>query len=202
MKYVKSALPLIAVIVLCLIFFVLVGLTFYYPPMHQRWLDTRLWSASKRNNFSEVSRLAQQGANINGRDKDGNPLLTEALSWGYLDTARVLLRNKPNVNAVNPKAGVTSLMLASGVGADDIVVDLVSQGANVNAQSYSGNTALIVAAVERHSTIVAYLLKHGADPNIHDVYGNTALIKVQKRLNDTFDAKRKLEYEAVVKLLQ
>ena len=202
MKRAQRIPPLITIIIACLGFLVVTGLITSYPQLHQRWLDTCLWSAAMQNHSEAVSELMRQGANINGRDKDDNPLLNEVLGWGYIETAHVLLHSNPDVNAINPRARSTSLMMASSFGAYDIVVELINRGANVNAQSVSGNTALLVAATNRNSKIVTYLLKHGADRNLRDMYGNTALIKAQKRLNDTNDFKRRLEYEAVVKLLQ
>ena len=118
--------PLIAVLAAGLVVITLVGAIASYPGWHQRWLDACLWRAATRNASWRVSELVKQGANINERDTDGNPLLTEVLGWGFTDTARVLLHSKPDVNAVNSAAGVTSLMLAAGVGEDDIVTDLMS----------------------------------------------------------------------------
>lgn len=202
MKHSERMIRPITKMIICLVFLVLAGAIASYPYLRQRWLDTCLWGAARRNAFGRVRQLVHQGANINERDEDENPLLSEAISWGSLETVRVLLRSKPDVNAVNPRAGVTSLMLASSVGADDIVVELLNQGANVNVQSYYGDTALIAAASQKHATIVAYLLEHGANRNLCDMHGQTALIKVQKQINDTRDIKRKMKYEAVLKLLQ
>lgn len=48
-------------------------------------------------------------------------------------------------------------------GQDIIVIILVENGANVNAQSLNGFTPLYMAAQENHEAVVRYLLSHGAN---------------------------------------
>ncbi len=189
-------------VVLCLVVVALVSAFHSYPQFHQRALDIRLWRAAMRNDSSAVNDILHQGANVNSRDEDGNPLLNDMLYFHYTDTARVVLRHKPDVNAVNPRISFTSLMFASRIGADDIVADLIDRGVDVNAQTDSGNTALFSAVAGKHPTTISYLLAHGADRDLRDLYGKTALMRVQRGLDQTPYPVRKAELAAIIKLLQ
>jgi ankyrin repeat protein len=70
--------------------------------------------------------------------------------------------------------GFAPIHLASGVGALEVLLELLSQGANVNAVSTAGCTAIHYAAVNKHKGIVELLLRSGADPSIPNSNGQLA----------------------------
>jgi len=190
-------------IVICLVVVALISVFLSYPRFHQQALDARLWRAALRNDTSAVEYLLRQGANVNVKDENENPLLDDMLASHNVETAHVVLRHKPDVNAVNPRIGCSlTLILASGSGADDIVAELIEQGADVNARTLHRNTPLMSAVRGKHPTTISYLLAHGADRDVRDTYGKTALMQAQRKLDQTPYPKRKAELAAIVKLLQ
>ena len=61
--------------------------------------------------------------------------------------------------------GDTAIMVASRVGNEALVLELVKRGAEVNARNENGYDALMYASILGHTAVVAMLLNHGADPN-------------------------------------
>jgi ankyrin repeat protein len=56
------------------------------------------------------------------------------------------------------------------------VIDLLENGADVNAKNNDGYTALMTASREGHKEIVELLIKNGADVNVKNNDGGTALM--------------------------
>ena len=88
-------------------------------------------------------------------------------------------------------AGVTPLMVVSGLGGndarrppDDFVVQavrfLLDRGANVFATNRGGQTALHGAAAMWEDQIIQLLVDHGADVNVEDKRGRTPLYLVER----------------------
>lgn len=64
-------------------------------------------------------------------------------------------------------------MTASRHGQLDIVMWLMSHGADVNAQDVSGNTALHYASAYGHVKVIRELMDHGANPLMRNVFSWT-----------------------------
>jgi ankyrin repeat protein len=62
----------------------------------------------------------------------------------------------------------------------DIILLLVENGANMNAQDNRGCTTLMRGAYIGYPELVKYLLEHGADKEILDNEGNKAIHYVRK----------------------
>ena len=80
----------------------------------------------------------------------------------YLFSAQVLLAMRANVEDRGMKGDCTPLMEAASAGHTDIVRLLIAHGADVNAQSSSGNTPLMYACAGGHEDVVRVLLEAGA----------------------------------------
>lgn len=94
-----------------------------------------------------VKLLADNGADINARGKDGSTLLMTALvagGPGGTDTALYLIQKGVDVNAADSQ-GATALLLAAAMGNVDVVKALIAKGANVNAKTDAGLTPLAKA---------------------------------------------------------
>ncbi|MDQ3024846.1 MAG: ankyrin repeat domain-containing protein, partial [bacterium] len=73
--------------------------------------------------------------------------------------------------------GRTPLHYAALEGNESLCQELLSAGADVNAQDDNGWAPLHFAADKSSGLITTLLLRAGANPNICDTHGNTALAK-------------------------
>ncbi len=79
--------------------------------------------------------------------------------------------------------GRTPLMLAAFRGDTAGVINLLEQGADVNARDRDGDTALMFAAFKGHGLIVALLLQYGANVYARARNGWTARKAAQSGLH-------------------
>ena len=107
-----------------------------------------------------------------------------------LEMMRVLLNAGADPFLANA-AGVTPLMVASGLGEndarrppDDLVLQavrlLLDHGANVSATNRGGQTALHGAAAMWEDQVIQLLVDRGADVNVEDKRGRTPLYLVER----------------------
>ena len=98
--------------------------------------------AAVANGQAEVVRvLAENGADVNGRDKAGQTCLILAVVLGQAEVVKVLLEAGADVS-MGDNFGVTPLTWAVAGGRADIVRLLLDAGADVDAVDDSGKTAL------------------------------------------------------------
>uniref|UniRef100_M3Y2T2 Uncharacterized protein n=1 Tax=Mustela putorius furo TaxID=9669 RepID=M3Y2T2_MUSPF len=74
-----------------------------------------------------------------------------------------------------PFLGWTPLHEASSEGSNDIIVELLKAGANVNCENLDGIDPLHDAAANNHLKAAEILLQHGANPNQRNQKQKTAL---------------------------
>ncbi len=140
-------------------------------------LEKKLFYAAYNGNVNEVTKLLDNGADINLRTGTAGvtPLMV-ATQNGHLSAAKVLIDKGANVNIKSGTRDITALYIASTQGNLEIVNELLNNGADVNAKCDDfGATALIAATVKGHSEIVKALIDKGADINIKTNKGWTAL---------------------------
>lgn len=114
--------------------------------------------------------------NSDGTD-DGDSLLSLACSAGYYELAQVLLAMSAKVEDRGQKNDCTPLMEAASAGHIEIIELLLKHGADVNAQSSTGNTPLMYACAGGHVGAVQLLLAHGANVEDHNENGHTPLME-------------------------
>lgn len=127
------------------------------------------------NNLEEVTRLIDEGVDVN--ERMGNiylPLFYAARS-NKKEIVELLLLRGANINIKN-SAGDTALIFASEAGYIEIVKLLLGKGADPNLTDYLGNTAVFVACTRGNAEMAKLLLENGADPNIKTNDGDTALM--------------------------
>ena len=90
---------------------------------------------------------------------------------------QVLLAMRANVEDRGMKGDCTPLMEAASSGHLEIVKLLISHGADVNAQSSSGNTPLMYACASGHAEVVRALLEAEANVEDHNENGHTPLME-------------------------
>ena len=120
-----------------------------------------------------VQALLQRGFDPNTASLDGTPALIKALQEQAFKSASVLA-DDPGVK-VNARSArdETPLMLAALRGQEQLVVQLVGKGAEVNK---SGWTPLHYAATGGHLRVAAFLIGARADVNAESPNGTTPLM--------------------------
>ena len=104
------------------------------------------------------------------------PEFTAAIKNGNVTRVIQLLDGNPEqVNLPLGESGWTPLQRATRYGHQELVVELIEQGAKVNLQDNYGWTALHYAALNGREDVVTYLLKNGADINRQAHQGETPL---------------------------
>lgn len=151
---------------------------------------TVLITAVAAGDPDSVSLLLGRGADVHGKDKDGDTALIVAAMTAKMSILQLLLAHGAKVNAKG-SVGVTALMWAAQRGEEGPVRLLLDHGAAVNAKSDENWTALIGAAssvavgdasgVKRApnasiQAVAKLLLEHGADVNALADYGGTPLM--------------------------
>lgn len=105
------------------------------------------------------------------------------LRGGQYDKALISLR-EPNhgfvVTEKDSKSGLTALHYASAAGKLDLIIELLVQGADVNAIDEAGNSVLHFATQNNQRSAVEVLLRYGALPNITN---NSGLYPVEMTTN-------------------
>jgi ankyrin repeat protein len=101
----------------------------------------------------------------------------EACAAGRQDRVEYLIRRDPTLVNERSADGYPGLGLAVFFGHDGLARFLVSQGADVNAQSKNAQNVapLHAAAARRNVSLADFLLGHGADPNAQQAHDYTPL---------------------------
>jgi ankyrin repeat protein len=123
------------------------------------------------NGFKDcVKLLLESGADVNSKDEDGNVPLWEAILGGHELIAKLLWDSGAKLLS----GSVGSFLCAAAQNKNlDMLNDLLTYGADINATNGDGNTALHVAINDGLTEVVRYLLDHGADVNKTDSDGST-----------------------------
>jgi ankyrin repeat protein len=147
---------------------------------------TALIVASTSGNDEIVDLLLEQNANINVRDESGSSPLVNAVYFGHTKTVKVLFafQNLDGHQKLDKQDGEELLLLASGLGHNDIISVMIDSGISVNARGLKQRTALMAAAAFDRPEIVKILLAKGANPDAKDEDGNTAFDVANDRGSD------------------
>uniref|UniRef100_A0A914YGV6 FYVE-type domain-containing protein n=1 Tax=Panagrolaimus superbus TaxID=310955 RepID=A0A914YGV6_9BILA len=129
----------------------------------------------KNNKAAEAicKRLPHAALFVNG---SGENLLHSVVKSNDFESVLFLLGLQTDVNIpVQNVEKTTALHIASEVGNEMIMRNLLLAGAEINAQTVDGLTPLHIAATSNHSDLVRILIENGGNPNIPDFDGNNAL---------------------------
>ena len=99
-----------------------------------------------------------------------------ACSEGNLGEVRRLIQKGHSVNTSSEYDGTTPLIQAARYGHDQVVEELIREGAHVNVKDYYQRTALYYASCNDSWSIVKRLLAACADTNVPDQWGVTPLM--------------------------
>jgi ankyrin repeat protein len=139
---------------------------------------TPLLLASEKPHAAILQSLVKAGADVNARGKDRyTPLMRAVAAGADLDSVRVLLDGKSDVNAEDDQNRNAILLLASRQDADpEVLTALIKAGANPNAVDSSLVTPLMEACKQKNAAAVEVLLKAGAEVDLRDRNFWTALM--------------------------
>ena len=114
-----------------------------------------LWSAAKRNDLAELSRLLAEGAQVDARDHRGySPLMLAAYS-GNAEAFAFLLDRGADPNTAD-LAGNSVLMGAAFKGHLTMVQALLARGADRSAKNQAGMDARAFAVTFGRSDVAAF----------------------------------------------
>lgn len=120
-------------------------------------------SAVGEGNVSQVSRLLDRGADIDGVYAHMRPLHV-AVEHGHLTVVRMLLSRGASVDRrVDDELGYTPLHIAAANGRREIAETLLKSRCPVDVRATNGQTPLYVAAGAGMRPIVEWLLEQGAN---------------------------------------
>jgi len=136
----------------------------------KKWLaqganpDNELADAIVAHDVDRVSYLLKHGAHADWKDGEGNTLLVNAVRFGFVDVATVLLDHKADPNQTN-LSHWTPLMYAAWDDSPEITNVLIQHGAKLDAVDNDGLTPLAIASQNAKIKAAEALVAAGADVN-------------------------------------
>lgn len=134
-----------------------------------------LFAAADRNCVDLATRLLNDGASAEARDRFGARPLSHAARAGHLAMVDLLLQRGAPIDGRN-LAGATALYVAAERGHTDVVQRLIDKGADVNLTGRSGTSPIAAAAFAGRNEVVKLLLAHKADARAVDETGKAPIV--------------------------
>ena len=132
--------------------------------------------AARAGYTGTVDALLAGRADVKLRSKFGDSAIMAAALSGHLELVKKLRAKGADIDG----AGWTPLIYAATGGHDAVVTYLLTEGANVNAESPNGTSALMMAVREGKGSTVTLLIARGANVNQRNQNGATALTWAQR----------------------
>jgi uncharacterized protein len=134
-----------------------------------------LFSAVDGNCVELATKLLDQGASLEARDRLGAKPLSHAARSGHLQMVNLLLARGAPIDARN-LSGATALYFAAEGSHIAIAQRLIERGADVNLTGRSGISPIAAAAYAGNDIIFDALLAHGADQRASDDTGKPPIV--------------------------
>src|ERR1700730_5908151 len=134
-----------------------------------------LFAAVDANCIDLATKLLDQGASVDARDRLGARPLSHAARSGHLQMIDLLLARGAPIDARN-LAGATALYFAGEASHISIVQWLIEHGADVKLTGRSGISPIAAAAYAGNDVIVEALLARGADERAPDETGKPPIV--------------------------
>ena len=126
-----------------------------------------LWKATETGKHDAVKKLLDKGIPVDEPLTDGELNgLHLACARGDLEIAKTFIKHGANIDGTD-NVSRTPLHFAAANGENiDLIDELISKGANVDAQSIGGDTPLMKAIMFDNAEAVKALIDHNADISI------------------------------------
>ncbi len=131
------------------------------PSMSVEQLNSNLFMAAKVGNSQLMTKLVQQGADVNARNENGETALHAAATKGHVGVVNFLYGHNAETNARTVE-GWTALHSAARFGHAGVVQALIEGGAIVGYLTKDGKTALSFARQLGYEEVVTVLIAKGA----------------------------------------
>ena len=119
--------------------------------------------------------IIDHGVDINASNKMNVTALMVACQRGNTDVINILLNAGADPNIADEKGAACIHHAVGGGCRKEVLLRLISRGADVNATTKINRTALKIACLNRNEDAINVLLNAGADSNIADADGDTCL---------------------------
>lgn len=136
---------------------------------------------ARNGEIAEVAKSLADGEQVDVIDSLGQTALIAAVSHNSLETVKLLLEHKANVNLPDGSGWTPLIYAAYFGGSPELFTELLNHGADINARNDRGATALFLASATGHEEQVKFLLGHGADKGIESTAGYSPLRIAQLR---------------------
>ena len=130
--------------------------------------------AAQKGDMVNMEYLMDRGLDPNSTDRDGNSLLTIAITQGSEPLVEFLIRRKAKLEGLN-RNGETALQLAAFKGQVGVVKRLLAAGARVDNRG-AGWPAIVYATIGGHFEVLKLLVEAKADLDVLASNGMTALM--------------------------
>jgi uncharacterized protein len=145
------------------------------PQITAMEVSLTLFSAVDGNCIALATKLLDQGASVDARDRLGARPLSHAAKSGHLQMVDLLLSRGAPIDARN-LAGATALYFAAEGSHILIAQRLIERGADVKLTGRSGISPIAAAAYAGNDIIFDALLAHGADERAPDDTGKPPIV--------------------------
>jgi len=152
---------------------------------------TALMYASQKGHIKVIGILIREGADIDAQDSQGETALMMAIQNNQMKTWKVLIKTwEANIN-IKSDAGTTALLEAMKINHDELILLLLSKGADVNVTGRDLleddviRSPLLWAVQNQKVDIVKKILESISIENLNviDVYGKNALYYARRSNN-------------------
>lgn len=143
-----------------------------------------LCQAASRGNIPHVKGLLAQGANINGRNEEGNTALICAITFRQTEAAIFLVESGANVTLRDSaRKRRPPLFHALQAGDCKTAEILLQKGARVNERNLVGQPYFVDIVLSEPLEMARLCLKYGADANAKDITGRAIICHTTTRGN-------------------
>jgi len=151
------------------------------PGPEQKKLTASLHRAVIAGDANNVQSLISEGADIDGKGRQGWTSLHTAIWYGKNEAVELLISKGADINAKDDR-GNSPLHFAAIKGNRDAASLLIAKGADINAKTSAQQTPLLFAVEYSRKDIVELLIAKGADVNAQS--GNDNALSLAKRKNN------------------